>query len=74
MNGAFQIIALTDRSQDDGERVVEIYAVIADSADAALTIAKERLPIGWDVSITPAFRYAPAAVQGLEPGELHQMH
>jgi hypothetical protein len=74
MPNAYQIVAMTDRRTEAGEREVEIYAAIADSPEQALTLARERLPVGWDVALTPGFLYAPAAVDGIEPGELHQMH
>lgn len=74
MSDAFQIVAITDRLDEKGQRQVEIYAATTVTAEDALALAKKRLPVGWDVAITPNFRYASNVVGGLEPDELHQMH
>lgn len=73
MKTAFQIIAFTDRHAPDGSRVTEIYAATTDTSEEALALAIERLPLGWKVSVTPGFMYAPGAVEGLARGQLHPM-
>lgn len=71
MHYAFQIIAFTDRRNSDGSPVIEVYAATTDTAEEALALAIERLPTGWNVSVTPAFQYSPAVVDGIPRGELY---
>jgi hypothetical protein len=68
MDSAFQVVAITDHRASDGKPEVWVYAARTDTEEETLALAKQLLPSGSLIRVTPGFLYAPSVIEGHEIG------